>query len=251
MLDVVLLAGSANSGPMRECSNETNEAMIKIDTKPMISYVADALIGSRFIDKIVIVGPKELNEVFTEKSITIMEPGNTAVSNLVKGLKLVDAGRKVLVSTCDIPLLTTKAVDELISMCTDKDVDLFYPIVPMETVFKKFPDIKRTSVNLSDGNFTGGNLFIINPGAVDSCVPKIEQFVSFRKSPIKLCRLLGMKFVFKFLFNRLSISEIEKKVSELLGIKGRAVITFSPEIGVDVDKPSDYSIVSAYLKNPV
>lgn len=250
MLDAIILAGSKNSGPLKECSNENNEAMIKIGNKPMIRYVAEALFESRHISKVVIVGPEELKSVFPESAVTVIAPEETAVQNLEKSLQYVNPAYKTLVATCDIPLLTQNAVDEFILMTTNKEVDLFYPVVPMEDINRILPDIKRTSVQLTEGTFTGGNLFVINPKAVCGCVSKVEQFVSFRKSPLKLCRLLGLKFVFKFLLKRLSISEIEKKVSELLGIKGKAVITHYPEIGVDVDKPSDFLIVSAFLQKP-
>jgi len=56
-----------------------------------------------------------------------------------------------------------------------------------------------------------------------------------------------LEFVLKFFLSRLTIPELEKKVSEVLGIKVKAIVTQYPEIGIDVDKPSDYSIVSAYL----
>ncbi|HWI55316.1 MAG TPA: nucleotidyltransferase family protein [Desulfobacteria bacterium] len=250
MLDVVILAGGRNSGPLRECSDAYSEAMIKIGQKPMIRYVAEALFQSEHVNKIVIIGSDEMKSVFPEKNVTVIAPEESAVQNVIKGLRHVDASGKVMIATCDIPLLTPKAVDEFIGMTLADGVDLFYPIVPMKEIRKVFPDIKRTSVKLTEGTFTGGNLFVINPNAVGGCVKKVEQFVSLRKSPLKLCRLLGMGFVVKFLLKKLSISEIEQKVSELLGITGRAVITCYPEIGVDVDKPSDLSIVSAFLHKP-
>lgn len=250
MLDAIILAGSLNSGPLRECSDERNEAMIKIAHKPMVRYVAEALFKSKYINKIVIVGSEEIKSVFPEKNVMVIAPDESAVQNLAKSLRYVDSSHNVLVATCDIPLLTPKAVDEFITMTLVDGVDLFYPVVPMHEIRKVFPDIKRTSVKLTEGIFTGGNLFVINPKTVSGCARKVEQFVSFRKSPFKLCRLLGMKFVVKFLLNKLSIAEIEAKVSDLLGIKGRAVITCYPEIGVDIDKPSDYSIVSAFLHKP-
>ena len=60
---------------------------------------------------------------------------------------------------------------------------------------------------------------------------------------IGLCRLLGLKFVIKFLLRSLTLKEAEEKVSRLLGgIKGIVVISQHPEVGVDVDKPGDYEL---------
>lgn len=250
MLDAVILAGSVNSGALRECSNESNEAMIKIGAKPMIRYVVEALLDSQHINKIVIVGPDEIKEYFPEQAVSVVNHENNAVRNLVRGVGAVDNTRKVLVATCDIPLLTTKAVDDFIQVSTDQNVDFFYPIVPMDKIQGTYPGIQRTSVALKEGAFTGGNLFIINPWAIQKCGRVLEEFINYRKSPYQLSKLLGIKFVIKFLFKHLSLAEIENKVSEILGISGKAVITVYPEIGIDVDKPSDYSIVSSYLDKP-
>ncbi len=250
MLDAVVLAGSPNSGPLRECSKEVNEALITVGDRPMIRYVVEALLQSECIRKVVIAGPSIIKEMFPDEAVEVVEANGTVLENLIRAFSAVNRTRRVLVAACDIPLLTPGAVDDFVRQCREDDIDFFYPIVPMVEIKERFPAITRTSVKLQEGTFTGGNLFIINPEAVARCAPLAENFIYHRKSPIHLCRLLGLKFVLKFLVNRLSIPELEKKVSELLGIKGRAVVTAYPEIGIDVDKPSDYSIVSAYLDRP-
>lgn len=250
MIDAVVLAGGKCPDPLRDCSGEVNEALIKIGSKPMVNYVIEALTNCKNIGHIVIVGPQKIKEQLPQGNITVVSPEDTPLENLIKGLKRVDMSRMVLVATCDIPLLTPDSVNDFIQSSDGESIDLYYPIVPMDRVYSLFPDIKRTSVKLAEGIFTGGNLFLINPMAVGRCAKKVEKFIALRKSPFKLCRLLGLTFVFKFLLKKLSIPELEGKVSELLGIKGRAVITPYPEVGVDVDKPSDYSIVSAYLNKP-
>lgn len=250
LIDAIVLAGGKCPSLLRECTGEDNEALIKISQKPMVNYVAEALNNSKHIGHIVIVGPEEIKELLPEGNITVVSPEETPLENLIKGLNFVDNSQMVLVATCDIPLLTSEGVDDFILNSIGEGVDFFYPIVPMDRIYRLFPDIKRTSVNLEEGIFTGGNLFLINPMAIGGCMTKVEKFVALRKSPIKLCRILGLRFVFKFILKRLSIPELEGKVSELLGIKGRAVITLYPEVGVDIDKPSDYSIVLAYLNRP-
>ncbi len=250
MLDAIIIAGSLNTGLLRKCSNEACEAMIRIRAKPMIRYVVDALIESQNIKKIVVAGPIELKEVFPEDFIEVVEAKGTIIENTIKALDLVDNTKPVLVAACDIPLLSAKAINDFVKLSEDKGTDFFYPIVSMEEIYRRFTGVKRTFVKLKEGTFTGGNLFIINPAAVRRSADKAQEFINYRKSPLQLCRLLGFKFVIKLLFSNLSIPELEKKVSEVLGIKAKAVITLFPEIGIDVDKPSDYLIVSAHLGKP-
>lgn len=250
MYDAIVLAGSPNTGPLAECSEEKYEALIKIGNKPMVRYVVDALLDSKLINKISISGPKELAVFFPEKSVVVVEPEGTVIGNALKALELVDAAKPIIISTCDIPLLTAEAVIDFIKLCEGIDADFFYPIVSMEDAIQKFPDVKRTSAKIKEGKFTGGNIFVLNKGLNSTITAKAQEFVNLRKSPLQLSRLLGFKFVFKLLFGSLTIPELEAKVSEVLGLKVKAVITLFPEIGIDVDKPSDYTIVSIFLRKP-
>jgi len=250
MFDAIVVAGSDNSGPLRDCSNESYEAMIRIGSKPMVRYVIDALKESGIVHRIVVAGPKELEEFLADDCVTVVQTKYGIIENAVKALEYVDTSAPVLIATCDIPLLTAQAVKNFVDLSLKYDADFFYPIVSMNEVYRRFPEIERTSAKLKEGRFTGGNLFIVNPAVVPRSAEKAREFVNYRKSPVKLCRILGFKFVFKLILNMLSIPELEDKVSEVLGINVKAIITEYPEIGIDVDKPSDYSIVSQYLDRP-
>lgn len=246
-MDAIILAGSPNNGPLRGCSDEHYEALIKIDGKPMIRYVVDALLECGEINRIAVSGPAELKDIFHENRLRFSESEGTVIGNTIKALAMVDHTQPVLIATCDIPLLTAKAVEDFVRLSSGGKADFYYPIVSMEGVDRLFPEVKRTSVKLIEGTFTGGNLFIVNPDIILRCAARAQEFINCRKSPLKLSRLLGLKFVFKLLMNRLSIPELEEKVAQLFGISVKAVITTFPEIGIDIDKPSDYEIIAKYL----
>ena len=44
MVDAVVLAGSTNNGPLKECSPVRHEALIPIGDKTMVEHVVDALL---------------------------------------------------------------------------------------------------------------------------------------------------------------------------------------------------------------
>jgi len=154
---------------------------------------------------------------------------------------------RVLLSTSDIPLLTPQSIEDFINQCQDQEADLYYPIVAKEVVESRFANSPRTYVNLREGMFTGGNVFLLNPAIVEECIPRGEQIIKARKSPMKLCRLVGMMFLLKFLARSITLEEAQDKVSRLLGIRGRVVISGYPEVGVDVDKPSDLELITRTL----
>lgn len=248
MVNVVVLGASPNSGPLKEISSAPAEALIKIGSKPMIRYVLEALLATSAIDNIVLVGPVVEFEPMSSDRVKVTPGGETAIESLIRGVESLPSNGPVLIVTCDIPLLTPEAIDNFLKQCQQEQADVYYPVIPRELVENRFPGVKRTYVNFREGTFTGGNIFLINPQIIAPCAQKGQEMVDLRKSPFKLAKLLGLPFIAKFLTKTLSLPEVERKVSNLLHIRGKVIVTGYPEIGVDVDKPSDFHLVEDLLK---
>lgn len=244
VVDAVVLAGSPNSGPLKECSSVQHEALIPIGPKVMVEYVVEALLNARQIRNVLVIGPEaELSPLLTRERVSVAGSAGGIMQNIEAGLNRLSGEKRVLLVTSDIPMLTSRAVDDFLAMCRDMSGDFYYPVISRKIIEARFPSTRRTYVPLKEGVFTGGNLFIINPAKFKMCVENGQKLINNRKSPLGLCRLLGLGFVFKFLSRTLTLAEAEKKVSELLGIRGVVVISSFPEIGVDVDKPADLEVV--------
>lgn len=246
MYDAIILAGGENSKYLSKFSPQPYEAMIEIAGKPMVSFVAQALSASQNVDRIFVVGPvKELSRCDFPDNVFIVESGATIIETIKFGIKALGHQRKVLFVTADIPLLTAEAINDFLTQCAKVDADLYYPIVKREVNNKCYPGNKRTYVRLKEGTYTGGNIFLVNPAIVPQCTVVADRIIENRKNPFKLACILGWKFVFQFIFGTLSLIEVEKRVSELLGITGAVINSEYPELGIDVDKPSDLELVKA------
>lgn len=245
-IDAIILAGSTNQGKLRECSGETYEAMVQIAQKPMVSYVFHALKQSRLINKIVVAGPhEEMGGLFAHTEGVLLAPGGTTpIDSLLNALEVLKPKGNVLVATCDIPLLTADSVADFIKRCSKKHADVYYPIIPKEANDRHYPGVKRTYIKFKEGVFTGGNLFLINPEIAEKCAVQARAFVEKRKSPVALARLVGWKFLVKFLMKKVTLQETEATASRVFGIKGAVIISPFPEVGIDVDKPSDLALVA-------
>ncbi|MDS1030292.1 nucleotidyltransferase family protein [Bacillota bacterium LX-D] len=243
-VDAIVLAGSPNQGPLKECSPAAHEALIPIGKRLMVDYVVEALKSSSNVNNIIIVGPVELEAYYKgQPGITLVEAGDDAVESLSKGLKRVSTPGHVLAVTSDIPLLTPEAIEAFMQKCAALNADLFYPIIPKKINDQRYPNVMRTYVTLKEGTFTGGNIFLFNPRIMPGSAAIGAELVKLRKSPFALCKQIGIIFIVKFLLKLLTIREVEARFSKLLKLKGRAVIIEYPEIGIDVDKPSDLELV--------
>lgn len=250
MIDAIILAGAANTGKLREVSSAAAEATIPVAGRPMIWHVVNALHRSTHIGRIIVVGPEEVARVeygIERDRLLHLPSGSTMIENLLRAVDHVRGQPRVLVVTSDIPLLTPEAVDDFIERCKPFEADIYYPVVRKETNEVSYPGMQRTYVRLKEGTFTGGNIAMVAPEALIRGRSVIEQAFLMRKKPIKLARLLGFRFILKFMFSRLGLREIEQRAAAIIGCTGRAVVSPYPELGIDVDKPSDLELVDKVL----
>ncbi|MDF2626795.1 MAG: hypothetical protein K0R39_626 [Symbiobacteriaceae bacterium] len=248
-VNVILLAGAANNGPLKDVSPVTNEALIDIGGKPMVQYVIDGLRQSKEVKRIAIVAPPgEIEPHVTGENLEFVPSAGHIIDNIVNAYRVLPKDDQLLIATCDIPLINGEIIDGLIGLCRQKDADIYYPIVEKSIGEQKYPYVKRTYVNLKEGIFTGGNLFLVNPAVVEATAPKARAFLDFRKAPLKMVTLLGISFLLRYLlFHNLTLKELEKKISDMWGLRGAVVICPWPEVGIDVDKPSDLQLARAVL----
>lgn len=250
--DAIILAGGVNSGKLRKYAPYENEAFIIIGSYPMIHYVYRAARASRAVNRIIIAGPVEsLKELFKkEENLYFAPAGATAVESFTSALAAVEGEpltEKVLVMPSDIPFITPEAIDDFVSRCEQVEADVYYSIVSKETNEKRFPGVVRTYARLKEGVFTGGNIFMVRVAVVDRCLEVARKLVANRKSVLASARLFGGRILWRLITRRLTIADVEQRFEEILGIRGRAIISEYPEIGVDVDKPSDLKLAEEYL----
>ena len=74
-----------------------------------------------------------------------------------------------------------------------------------------------------------------------------RDIASSRKSAWQMVRLLGLGMIVRFLTRSLTVAQAEKKVSQILGCRGKAIISPYAELGMDVDKPHQLDMVRSLL----
>ncbi|MGR6837198.1 nucleotidyltransferase family protein [Syntrophomonas erecta] len=250
--DAIILAGGQSNSELRKIAPYDNEALIIIGNYPMIYYVYQALRKCSLVRNIVISGPVEaLRTIFArEENIYFASGGDNAVESFSKAVEVLrekGISSNLLVMPTDIPFITTEAIEDFIRQCKKYRADFFYPVTSKEVNEARFPGVSRTYVNLREGVFTGGNLFIIKESIVNRGLDVAVKLVERRKNPLALAKLFGLGLVWKYLTRQLTITSIEKKFYQVTGLKGKAIISPYAEVGVDVDKPSDLELANQYL----
>lgn len=249
----LVLAGAKNDGLLQDVSDEQYEAVIEIGGRPMIEYVLEALRDAPSIGTVGIVGPVQpLRARIRLHDEVLIEAAGNLLDNLERGARHLDDGGPLLVITADIPLIDAKAIEDFLRSCGERgEREAYYPLVSKSDSEAAFPGVGRTYFHLQDGSFTGGNFVLLQPAALLKARDIFERAIELRKKPVQMARLLGLSFILKFIFRKLSIAEAERVIYEKLGIYGAVVPVSSAAVGFDVDKPADYEIVAERMKEGV
>jgi molybdopterin-guanine dinucleotide biosynthesis protein A len=246
LINAIILAGDSKKGLVQE--GVENKALLPINGKPMVEYVVDALRNSHLIGKISITGPVDLLKGHLGDKVDFyMESKESMFDNIKEGMKPFADDKAVLLVTSDIPMITGTMITDFIQRCIRQGGDFCYPIVEKRLNEERFPGVERTYVRLKEGTYTGGNIIYFNPAVIERCEAFAQKVIEFRKQPLKTGRLLGLKFLVGLLLGLLTIPKVEERFCKLLDIQASAVITPYPEIGNDVDKPSDVEMVMQYF----
>jgi GTP:adenosylcobinamide-phosphate guanylyltransferase len=208
----------------------------------MVDYVVAALTGHPRIRQVRVVGPQAV----VQAGVEYVPPADHLWDNLERGLDRLPEDAPVLVATADIPLLTTPVVDRFLREAPDREV--VYPVIPRTAAEARFPGVRRTYFRLREGSFTGGNLFLVRPGAIRRARHHAERLFRHRKQPWRLAGDIGLGTLLRFVLRRLSLRDAEITAGRLLAIDGSALVSHDAELGVDVDKPSDLELVTRLLK---
>jgi GTP:adenosylcobinamide-phosphate guanylyltransferase len=237
-ISAVVLGGGNPNDPLALAANVPVKSLIPIGHQVMAAYVLQALKAGG-VQRIVYIGAitPEL-EPFIDTHIPAK---GTMLENLQAGLEPLKTEARVLISTADIPLLSPKAVQDILQR--DSGQGLVYPVISKVAAERDFPGGKRTYARLLEGTFTGGNLFLLEPRLIDAFLPRLEYVLKHRKNVIRLAGMFGIGALLKLLIGRLSKTELENTVSRILGVPAQALITDYAEIGFDVDKPEDLALV--------
>lgn len=247
----MILAGADNDGRLSTCDSARYEALIDIGGKPMIHYVLRAVKACPRVGRVAVVGPKHALEGIIDPSDAIVaERTGSILQNLKAGVQALKPVERLLIVTADVPLLTSEAVEDLLSKADAHPADIYYPLLRKETNEAKYPGMKRTYLSVVEGTFTGGNVMLVAPAALEACGRIIDLAIATRKKPWMMAAVLGIKLTVKFLLRRLSIHDVERRLREVAGVRGLAVISEYPEIAADVDKPSDLELVRRLVASP-
>ncbi len=235
-MKIVVLANGKLSPELATETGLTWRSELPFRGKTFIDLVIEAL---RPIGEVVVVGGPERSDV------THLPGGDTFFASFSRGVTAGGEG-KFMMASADLPFLTEESVRSFIQASEAAGGAICYPIVNLKTMEHKYGGMKRTSMRLKEGEFTGGNLFYVDSAMMNLVMPRMEAAYQARKNVLKLGALLGLPTLLTIVASRLvpgsvSIAALEKRVGNALGAPVRAIVSDFPEIAADIDSSEHFA----------
>lgn len=226
------------------------KGLVPILGRPMLEWVIDALQAAKTVHRIALIVPNAalVSDEIKAKVDFVVESDGSFSDNCVAGIEAVRDGRHVLGVSADVPAITGEAVDDFVVQTLNAGVSFSYPLIRKEVMEAQFPGSARTFVKIKDGNVTGGNFLMGSPEISDKVKDIFQKLFETRKNPLKMARVVGIKFVAKFASGTLDVADVEEKLSEFCEAPCKAIFTDYASLGADVDKPVDLEVTTRVLQ---
>jgi GTP:adenosylcobinamide-phosphate guanylyltransferase len=248
VIDCILMAGGVpqEEDLLYEYTQGQPKALLDVAGKPMVQWVLDALDDASSVGDIVVVGLEREGVLASSKIARYLPDQGSMLKNILGGIDWVlernPETQQVLISSSDIPLLTSAMVERLLVQCADTAVDIYHTIVSREKMEQRFPGSRRSYVHFSDGDFAAGDIHVVAPYIGHKYRELWDDLLDSRKNALKQAARLGPAFFVKLVAHRLSLAELERLAREKFGLNVRALPVDDAEMGMDADKPFQLDI---------
>ncbi len=246
----VVLAGGQAKPELEAIIGVKVRAMAVVRGKTLLSHIVDGLRSSSGPGEITVVGDVPESDGYVQ-----VPDGGDFVTNIFAGLDRYEGAAYVLVTTSDLPYITSETIDlflnSAIRLAEETGANMIYPIVEVAACYAQFPGIKRTARKLKEGVFTGGNMMLLRPTFMMKQRQRIADAYAARKSPAKLASMLGYGTLLRLVLsqtispNLLSVRLLEARASAMLGGSVKALVFPHADIATDLDKPEDFTAARA------
>ena len=250
-INCVIMAGGLPlpDDPLYPLTQGKSKVLLDMGGRTMLERVADALQNAQSVGEVVVVGlGSDLGMTFQRPVYHLPDQGRllqNALAGIAKIRELHPETSLVLLCSADIPTITSAIVDDFVEKCRPYDKGIVYNFVDKATMESRFPSSSRTYVKLKDALIAGGDMTLIQADLADDNQEIWEALTNARKHAWQLARVVGLRFMLKFLLRQLSFADIEAAGERITGRPCQVMLNPHAEIAMDADKPEQVQLLRA------
>lgn len=227
------------------------KALIDMGGRTMLERVVAAVQGSRHIEDVLVVGldAASATGLHFARPLEFLPDQGSMVGNMLAGcgwfLRHRPDTAVILGCTADIPAITPTMVDNFVEACRPWDRGVYYNFVSRQKLESRFPNSNRTYSKISGTEVASGGLTVVQPAIAERNRALLEMLTAARKHPWRVARIVGLSFLLKFLFQRVTFADIEATAGRLIGAPVQIVLSSPAEVAMDADKPFQVDMLRA------
>ena len=248
-VDAILPAAGRLKGPLAERMETEVKALFTVGDRTMLGRTIESARRCGQVGRIVVIGPDEIaSHPDTAGADRVLPEGASGPENILSGLEfLLAAGspEKVLILTTDLPFLSPEMIASFLERCPP-GADICMPAIDRASFDRRFPEAPREYVRLRDGQWTLGCAFLVDARALERSRARLTRAFAARKNQLAMARLLGPRFICRFLLGRLGIDDVVARCEEILQCPCAAVRECAPELAFDIDDEQDYAYAALH-----
>ena len=294
-MDVIVLAGT--DGNPRRMIQGQNKAFLEIAGKALVRRVVEALLGAESLAQIFVVGPLQRLEAVLgglSSRVSLVPQRGKMLANAWEAIDAAEAHRRdlgqgddpqrpLLLLSCDIPLISTEAIEDFLARCARADAESetgnsMLCGVAEEASLKQYypedgrPGIERPYVNFAEYRVRLANIYVGRPRTMANQAFLQTGFEHRKAAKLKNVLLLTWDFLSQSggwraawmslrmqatlmaerrgsrFYNRLrkgnSARRTEDICGQVLGGKIRIVVTPYGGLSLDADNEEDFRVIS-------
>lgn len=249
---------AAAHGVRRKC-------LLPVAGRPMLVRVVEALAASPSVDRLVVsidepealAGLDRLRELRADGRLAVAGSAASPVASALAAAAAIAPlsaaaqalappqpqppphPRPVLITTADNVLLSPALVEWFCAQARTADADLLVALAKAQALLERYPEVRRTFLELRCGAYTGCNLFAVMAEDGWSVVRFWRRVEAERKRPWRLVRAFGLAPLLRYATGRLTLEDALGVASSRTAARIAAVFPPFPEAAIDVDKESD------------
>jgi GTP:adenosylcobinamide-phosphate guanylyltransferase len=247
MVNAVVLGGGPPDERLAGAYDEPSKALIPLGGAPTIAYVLTALRATPGVGGIAVAGPAPVLEHPAARAADLRLPeSGSIVDKLGVAAQAFGDGRKLLMVSCDIPLVSPGVLADVVERCPE-NCAFFHPLVEGAAARRDFPEHKWVFLKLREGTVVTTNVIILDPGWLARRPDIAQTLEALRRHPTRMALRWGLGFLLRFRLGLLSLAYCERFFSRFLGAPCRGMIYGHTELAMDLDRPEDVPMLEAWL----
>lgn len=255
-IDALVLAGRRDRvDALAAAHGVSHRGLLPVGEIPMLRRVIETLRSTAGVERIAVslddpAVLEKVDELVRLKHAGALElhPSRGSPSRSV--LDFLDRkaeGGRVLVTTCDHPLLTPSMVEHFCAAAGDCEADAVVGVVHESLVRRAYPRTRRTVIRLGPDRICGANLFLFRTPAGRKVAEFWTRAEQFRKQPWKLARAFGPGALLRYALGTLDLNRALEVAAGAIGARVVAVPLPFAECAIDVDSADDLALANRII----